>query len=229
MSYADIADFDSRPMLAHLGFKPVTIFNGIIALIALGLSSYTFYQNATAEARTQSQQRERMLFGAYTLGLNYEFLLLCANRNLYAHCTQSVKDDDFRKLDPIADVLLESQVDWPTLRGSGQLENPENSMDTLSPGNIVREALFLHYVDRKVGDAFIIGKNIKLLFTLADDPSVSHNPVKRAEYARVATAVNLFLAQYFDGMCHDVPIDPNSPDHDSIKNLNTCVADTWGP
>ena len=117
-----LSAFDTDPMLARWGFKPVSIFNMIIAATALSLSVYTIVQNSAAT-------HHKMLSGGWILGQTFEYLRLCEQHNPYAHCQQTVTNADFKRLDPILDALLEMPVDWPletpaTLANSATWHNP---------------------------------------------------------------------------------------------------------
>jgi hypothetical protein len=213
-----LSAFDTDPMLARWGFKPVSIFNMIIAATALSLSVYTIVQNSAAT-------HHKMLSGGWILGQTFEYLRLCEQHNPYAHCQQTVTNADFKRLDPILDALLEMPVDWPletpaTLANSATWHNPTASQ------LLVLEAINVHYNDKSVAFAFQVGTAVIDLLAMVDDPSIAKDTTKQKAYEELATNLNGILSGEFGGMC-SVQLNPAKPSRTDLSNLFMCISHNW--
>ncbi len=161
---------------------------------AFALGIYTFGHQIAAEKAASREATDRMLFGSYTLGRDYEHLLLCVNSGTTPFCEHSTGREDFAKLNPLARVLLESSVDWRTLVTPGQYENAYNgNSDELSATDLANAAMSAQYDDSRVAAAFMLGRAIQdLLSPISDRTTPSNTPDYRMAVAR---NVNTLLFQ----------------------------------
>ena len=218
------------------GLKPVALFNIAIATAALLLSAYTFFHDRMQEKIVQRQATDRMLYGGYMLGRDYELLVLCAKGNLYepyTQCFNATQDRDFAKLDPLSDVEFGFPFDWLSIRGSQSFEDPKSDFNDLGPSNIVNKALSAHFLDRRVADAFVLGRATRLLSALAADPATVRDTKQHDLYvALVGENVNKPLAELLGSKCAalDAGTAPNSKESaSSIERLLTCINSAWLP
>ncbi len=219
-----------------LGLRPVAAFNIVIAAVAFALSSYTFIHDRVQEKNAQRQATDRMLYGGYMLGRDYELLVLCAKGNRYSaytQCNNSTQDSDFAKLDPLADVEFGFPFDWLSIRGSGSFEDPRSDFDDLGPSNIVNKALSAHFLDRRVADAFVLGRATRLLSALASDPATIKDKKQRDLYAALVNEnINKPLTELLGTTCDAIDADavPNSRKNaKTIDSLLACINSAWLP
>lgn len=214
-----------------LQLKPVERFNLVTATIALVLSTYTFVTGQVGAWNAQLQAKNRMLFGAYTLGFDYAHLVLCTQPDPYVSCTHLARGGDFAKLDPIAAGLLGSPVNWPALRPPSELKLPLSyASDPVGDRNIISSALTAHYEDSKVDSAFVLGEALSWLFYLDKDPATVHNPKQRALYTGLLTAdVDPALSDV--KKCRDKAIhsDVMPPKIKDVSDLYNCLSGAWAP
>ncbi len=218
------------------GLKPVALFNIVIAATALLLSAYTFFHDRMQEKMVQRQATDRMLYGGYMLGRDYELLVLCAKGNPYqpyTQCFNATQDRDFAKLDPLSDVEFGFPFDWLSIRGSQSFEDPKSDFNDLGPSNIVNKALSAHFLDRRVADAFVLGRATRLLSALAADPATVRVKSQQDLYtALVGENIDKPLAELLGPKCAtlDAAAVPNSKENASnITSLLTCINSAWLP
>ena len=215
-----VSALDPGAVLARWGFKPISIINLAIAAIALGFSLYN-----TIEA--SATEHKRLVFGGIMLGQNYEHLVLCEQRNVYAQCRQPVSNVDFKKLDPILDAVLNMPVDWP-LDSPLKPGDTAKAADPFVSGDIVLTALYTDSNDKSLGDAFRVGEGLTQLLALSDDPQIVKDPSKRATYQGLAKTENAILSDQFGKTCSG-KINPDVPSHDDVTSLFVCVNEKWLP
>jgi hypothetical protein len=211
---------DACAVLERWGFKPISIVNLIIAATALAFSLYN-----TIEAN--AQQHKRLVFGGVMLGQNYEHLVLCEQRNIYAQCQEPVSNVDFKTLDPILDAVMNMPVDWP-LNAPRKQGDADRAADPFVSGYTVLTALYTDSNDKSLGDAFLVGQGLTQLLALSDDPETARDASKRAQYLGLAKTENQLLSDRFGGVCSDV-VNSAAPTHDDLTKLFACINAEWLP
>jgi hypothetical protein len=204
------------------------LINLLVAVGAFALGIYTFAHQIVAERAAATVATDRMLFGSYTLGRDYEHLLLCVNALDPPFCEHATKLDDFAKLNPLARVLLASSVDWRTLVTPGQYENPYYSnYDELSATNLANAAMSAQYDNSTVATAFMLGRAIQ---DLIDLPNSRRTPIDASRYSiSVTRNVNTLLSQLGTNYtAQDLPTG-SPPDTKRVYRLHDCLEARWLP